>query len=82
MHSNQHLYSELTTTLTAIEKQIKAIADEVEAKFELGRLLTKNPYEVMDANGRNVLTDLLLAKATCLNAMATLKATQIADRKK
>lgn len=70
------LLNELRSTLHHINAQIEAVHDDFNASQEAG--VNYQPevtiYQLKNSDGNHVLTPLLLAKANCLNAIATLQA--------
>lgn len=75
MHTTQALYDTTRSCLVDIEQQIQAV--EKLALLRLPVHATPEPgyvYGVTDRDGKPVMQDLLLAKAHCLSALATLKA--------
>lgn len=74
MHHAETIYNNLGDTLLEINKQIDQVTKDAE-HYIAGLPYPKETtvYMIKDTSGRPVLTDLLMAKANCLSAMARLK---------
>jgi len=64
------LRDELEAVIVAINQQIDAVARYVGDRPVVG---VESVYDAMDTNGRPLLTDLLVAKANALAALAQLE---------
>lgn len=74
MYGVQQIYDQLRSTNASIDLQIA----------ELKRMAERNEVDVhilKDANASLMLAPLLVAKASCLNGMASLKAAELRNRK-
>lgn len=82
MHSDNHLYDELTRSLQQLNKHREEVVKRLEAHIETRPYPDKlTVYSVTRPDGTNPLVELDLAKATTLAAMANLKAAQKNGRK-
>lgn len=77
MHSTNALYDSLRDTLAMLNSQIAAVVEDAEKEIkmvalEVAEIVTV--YQMKHTNGQFILTDLLVAKAQTLSAMAALKA--------
>jgi len=64
------LRDELEAVIVAINQQIDAVTRWVEHRPVIG---SNSVYDAMDTHGRPLLTDLLVAKANALAALAQLE---------
>jgi len=74
-HTNQTLYDEVNRTLIEIDMQIKHIKNDIAREYpEEQRDKINVWYWTRNVDGSYVLADLLVARAQCITAMATLQA--------
>lgn len=72
MHNKQALYDVLNSNLVEIDRQIEAVKAQAERQMH-NYLHDMTVYSMMHSDGKFMLTDLLVAKANTLAAMANLK---------
>lgn len=81
MHSSNSLYDMLKDTLVGINSQLAATVEDLEKKIaDLPYPDEVTVYRIKNHDGRFVLTDLLVAKANVLQAMAALKAAEMQQK--
>lgn len=73
--NSSSLLNELRSALSQINTQIETVKAHFLADREKGIFLPGTTvFDIKDSSGGYILTPLLLAKANCLNAIATLQA--------
>lgn len=81
MHTTQTLYDELSQMLVVINAQVDSVVKELERRIgALPDAQRSSVYAQRTTDGKPVLAELLVAKATILSGMARLKAADIESR--
>jgi hypothetical protein len=82
MHNTQALYGALNDQLHTINEQIEAVKKRAQKQIDDFPWATEamTVFDVQDTTGKNVLTDLLVAKAQVLSGMAALKAADLSSK--
>lgn len=68
------LVQEMRAEIVQIDHQIQAIKEDCRNQSESGHLTAESLYHVKYTNGHHVLTDLIVARAGLLAAIANLQA--------
>jgi hypothetical protein len=82
MHSDNHLYDELTRNLQRLTKHYDAEKERLEKYIEVQPYPDKlTVFTVHRSDGTNPLLEIEMARSTTLAAMANIKASQKNGRK-
>lgn len=82
MHSTQALYDATRSCLVELDQQIEAVKKQAALRLPIHEEPPPGfVYSMFNRDGVPVMQDLLVAKAHCLSALASLKASEVANKK-